>query len=335
MENKRGGLFIGIDLGGTKISTALVDPSGRIVARDYRETLAAKGQKVVVERMVDAARRVMDEAGVVPSQVIGVGVGSPGPIDSRTGVVTAPPNLPGWRDVPLKQLIEEKLGLPTFLENDANAAALGEYRFGAGQGVQNMIYVTVSTGIGGGLILNGQLYGGATGAAGEIGHMTVLPWGPYCGCGNRGCLEALASGTAIAREGRELVRRGVPTLIAELAEGNPERVTAKLVAEAAHRGDIEAQEILREAMAYLGVGMANLVNLFNPELIVIGGGLTKLGEELFGPVRRAIERRAFPAAARVVHVVPAQLGDDVGVLGAAAVAIAQTIHWLGEGTAFA
>jgi glucokinase len=237
-------------------------------------------------------------------------------------VVTAPPNLPGWKNVPLKRLIEEALSITAFLENDANAAALGEHRFGAGRGVQNMIYVTASTGIGGGLILNGQLYSGATGAAGEIGHMTVLPWGPYCGCGNRGCLEALASGTAIARDGRELVRRGVPTLIAELAAGNPERVTAKLVAEAADRGDIEAQEILTEAMTYLGMGMANLVNLFNPELIVIGGGLTNMGEGLFGPVRRAIERRAFPAAARAAQVVPAELGDDVGVLGAVAVAMA-------------
>ncbi len=319
----RQNLFIGIDLGGTKISTALVDAAGRIIGRDYCQTQAAEGRRAVVERMVDAARRVMDEADLAPAQVTAVGVGSPGPIDSRTGVVTTPPNLPGWKNVPLKQLIEEALGITTFLENDANAAALGEHRFGAGQGVQNMIYVTASTGIGGGLILNGQLYSGTTGAAGEIGHITVLPWGPYCGCGNRGCLEALASGTAIAREGRELVRRGVPTLIAELAAGDPELVTARLVAEAADKGDIEAQEILAEAMTYLGVGMASLVNLFNPELIVIGGGLTKMGERLFGPVRRAIERRAFPPAARAVRVVPAALGDDVGVLGAVAAAIAQ------------
>jgi glucokinase len=316
-------LFIGIDLGGTKISTALVDATGKIIARDYRETRAAEGQKAVIARMVDAAHRVIGEAGLAPAQVMAVGVGIPGPIDSQTGVVTAPPNLPGWKNVPIKQLIEEALGITTFMENDANAAALGEHRFGAGRGVQDMIYVTASTGIGGGLILNGQLYSGTTGAAGEIGHVTVLPWGPYCGCGNRGCLEALASGTAIAREGREMVRRGVPTLIAELAEGQPERVTAKLIAEAADKGDIEAQEILAEAMAYLGVGMANLVNLFNPELIVIGGGLTNMGEGLFGPVRRAIERRAFPAAAKAVQVVPAELGDDVGVLGAVAVAMAQ------------
>ncbi len=319
----RQNLFIGIDLGATKISTALVDATGKIIARDYRETRAVEGQKAVVERMLDAARRVMGEADSAPSQVTAVGVCSPGPIDTRTRVVTAPPNLPGWKNVPLGQLIEEALGVTAFLENDANAAALGEHRFGAGRGVQDMIYVTASTGIGGGLILNGQLYSGTTGAAGEIGHITVLPWGPYCGCGNRGCLEALASGTAIAREGREMVRRGVPTLIAELAAGHLERVTAKLVAGAADQGDIAAQEILAEAMAYLGVGMANLVNLFNPELIVIGGGLTNMGEGLFGPVRRAIERRAFPAAARAVKVVPAELGDDVGVLGAVAVAMAQ------------
>jgi glucokinase len=316
-------LFIGIDLGATKISTALVDAVGKIIAQDYRETRAVEGQKAVIERMVDAAHQVMDEANIAPAQITAVGVCSPGPTDSWTGVVTAPPNLPGWKDVPLKQIIEEALGITTFLENDANAAALGEHRFGAGRGVQNMIYVTASTGIGGGLILNGQLYRGATGAAGEIGHITVLPWGPYCGCGNRGCLEALASGTAIAREGREMVRRGVPTLIADLAEGNPERVTAKLVAEAADKGDAEAQELLAEAMSYLGVGMANLVNLFNPELIVIGGGLTNMGEGLFGPVRRTIERRAFFAAAQAARVVPAQLGDDVGVLGAVAVAMAQ------------
>jgi glucokinase len=236
-------------------------------------------------------------------------------------VVTTPPNLPGWRSVPLRQWIQDELGLPTALENDANAAALAEHRFGAGRSTKHMIYVTASTGIGGGFILNGELYNGATGGAGEIGHMTILPQGPHCGCGNRGCLEALASGRAIAREARERVKCGVPTLIADLAEGDPDRISAKLVAQADAQGDIEAQEILDEAMTYLGVGMANLVNLFNPELIVIGGGLTKMGERLFDPVRRIVDRRAFRTAAQVVKVVPAQLGDDVGVLGAAAVAM--------------
>jgi glucokinase len=314
-------LFIGIDLGGTKIGTALVDAEGQILARDFRKTQAAGGLQAVVNRMVDAAYRVMGQAGVAPSQITAIGVGAPGPIDAKAGLVTSPPNLPGWRNVPLKKLVEEALDIPTFLENDANAAALGEHLFGAGRGTKNMIYVTASTGVGGGFILDGQIYDGATGAAGEIGHMTVLPRGPHCGCGNRGCLEALASGTAIAREGKELVVRGVPTLITELAEGDPDRVSAKLVAQTAEQGDVEAQEIIADAMTYLGVGMASLVNLFNPELIVIGGGLTNMGEGLFGPVRRIIDRRAFRASAEAVKVVPAQLGDEVGILGAAAVAM--------------
>ncbi|HEY66676.1 MAG: ROK family protein [Chloroflexi bacterium] len=313
---------IGIDLGGTKISTALIDSVGRIMARDYRETQAAEGQEAVIERMLDSARRVIAQAEVTQAQVAAVGIGAPGPLDIEAGVLVAPPNLPGWDRVPLKRIIEDALGITTFLENDANAAALGEHRFGAGRGRQHMIYVTVSTGIGGGLILDGKLYHGASGMAGEIGHMTIVPYGPLCGCGNRGCLEALASGTAIARQARERVARGVPTLMADLAAGDPERITAKLVAEAAHQGDAEAREILAEAMNYLGIGMANLVNLFNPELIVIGGGLTNIGELLFGPVRRAIDRRAFRAQAQTVQVVQAKLGKDVGVLGAAAVALA-------------
>ena len=314
-------LFIGIDLGGTKIGTALVDAEGQILARDFRKTQATGGVQAVVDRMVDAAYRVMAQEGIAPSQITAIGVGAPGPIDAEAGLVTSPPNLSGWRNVPLKKLVEETLDIPTFLENDANAAALGEHLFGAGRGTKNMIYVTASTGVGGGFILDGQIYAGATGAAGEIGHMTVLPRGPHCGCGNRGCLEALASGTAIAREGKELVVRGVPTLITKLAEGDPDRVSAKLVAQAAEQGDIEAQEIIADAMTYLGVGMASLVNLFNPELIVIGGGLTNMGEGLFGPVRRIIERRAFRASAEAVKVVPSQLGDEVGILGAAAVAM--------------
>lgn len=310
---------IGVDLGGTKISAGLVDNTGDIIAYDYRQTLAEEGPDTVVRRMLDATREVM----VPSSQVTAVGVGAPGPLDVETGVVIAPPNLPGWDRVPLRKLIEEDLGITTFLENDANAAALGEHRFGAGQGLAHMIYVTVSTGIGGGLILDGELYHGNGGMAGEIGHTTVLPYGPLCGCGNRGCLEALAAGTAVARQAREHVASGVPTSMADLMDGDPEHITAKLVAQAADQGDVEAQEILAEAMQYLGIGMSNLVNLFNPQMIVIGGGLINLGEALLDPVRRAVRRRALSAAAEAVRVVPAALGDKVGVLGAAAVALSR------------
>lgn len=314
-------LYIGIDLGGTKILTGLVDEKGRVIAQDYRRTRAKKGVDTVIGRMAESAAQAMQDAGVAPTGIQAVGIGVPGPVDTDEGIVTQPPNLPGWRDVAVRAMIEEALGIPTFLENDANAAALGEYLFGAGRGSTHMLYVTVSTGIGGGFILDGELYHGADGAAGEIGHITILPRGPHCGCGNRGCLESVASGTAIAREGRELVIRGVPTLISELAGQDPEAVTAKLVAEAARQGDLEAQEIIQEAMGYLGVGIANLVNLLNPELVVIGGSLIKLGEVLFSSVRRAVKRRAFPIASHRARIVPAELGDRAGVCGAAAVAI--------------
>lgn len=314
-------LTIGIDLGGTKISTGLVDAAGNILAHDYRATRANEGQEAVVRRMVEAARQVMAEADVTPSQTAAVGVGAPGPMDLEAGVVVAPPNLQGWKRVPLKRLIEDELGLETFLENDANAAALGEHCFGAGRGVQHMIYVTVSTGVGGGMIFDGKLYHGDSGMAGEIGHITILPNGPLCGCGNRGCLEALASGTAIAARARERIARGASTMIAEMVAGDLELVSAKIVAQAVQQGDVEAQEILTEAMTYLGIGMANLVNLFNPQLIVIGGGLINLGEKLFGAVRRGIVCHAMEASASAVKIAPAELGDKVGVLGAAAVAL--------------
>ncbi|MFL7792345.1 MAG: ROK family protein [Anaerolineae bacterium] len=316
-------LVIGIDLGGTKISTALVNDAGTVIARDYRKTLAAEGPGAVIRRMLDAARGVMVEAGIETSQVAAVGICAPGPLDIAAGVVVSPPNLPGWDRVPLRQLIVDALNVPTFLEKDANAAAMGEHLFGAGRGTQHMIYVTVSTGIGSGLILDGKLYHGATSMAGEIGHTTIIPDGPRCGCGNYGCLEALASGTAIARQARERVAQGAPTLIADLAEGDPERITARLVAQAADQGDAAAQQIIAEAMTYLGIGMANLVNLFNPQVIIIGGGLANIGDSLFEPVWHVIEQRAFRAAAQAVRIVPAELGDDVGVLGAAAVALAQ------------
>jgi glucokinase len=315
-------LFLGIDLGGTKIIAGLVERGGRIVARQYCETQAKEGPEAVFDRLADVATQLLTAEGIDRSKVTAIGVAAPGPIDTMAGLVTAPPNLPGWHDVPLAEVIEKRLSLPTFLENDGNAAGLAEYRFGAGRGAEHMIYVTASTGIGGGFILDGQPYRGTSGAAAEVGHMTLLPNGPLCGCGNRGCLEALSSGTAIAREARERVARGVPTLIAKLAEGDMSMISAKLVAEAADEGDREAQLILDEAMGYFGIGMANLVNLLNPRIIVIGGGLTNMGERLFDPVRRTIDRRAFRTSANAVEVRPAQLGHDVGLLGAAAVAMA-------------
>jgi glucokinase len=314
---------IGIDLGGTKIGVGVVGADGTVIVSDYQPTDAAKGQDAVIERVITGVDRVLAAAELRSDDVAAVGIGAPGPLDIPRGLLTEPPNLPGWHNVPLRQIVADRTGFPAFLENDANAAAIGEYLYGAGRGTRNMVYVTVSTGIGGGLILDGRIYHGVSGGAGEIGHTTILPQGPHCGCGNRGCLEALASGTAIAREGQELVECGVPTRIAAGTDGP---VTAKDVVDAMHDGDPYAADIVHRAMAYLGIGMANLVNLFNPDRIVIGGGLSALGEELLDPVRRGIQIHAFPSAVSQVTVLLAALGASVGIVGAAGAAVMAARH---------
>jgi glucokinase len=229
-------------------------------------------------------------------------------------VLSSAPNLPGWRDVPICRYLEERLGVPARLENDANAAALGEHVYGAGRGCRHLIYMTVSTGIGGGLIIDGRLYRGATGVAGELGHMTIEPDGPLCGCGNRGCLEALASGTGIAARGEELVAQGGSALLARLAQEQGD-LTAETVSRAAGQGDIACQGIIRRAGYYLGIGFASYVNIFNPEVIIIGGGLAKVGELLLGPARVEMAARAMREALKAVQLRPAELGDYAGVMG--------------------
>ncbi len=226
--------------------------------------------------------------------------------------------MPHWRNVQLRHILAEKLGVVTYIINDASAAALGEYRFGAGRGFDNMIYLTVSTGIGGGIIVDGELYSGADGCAGELGHMTIEVDGPQCHCGNFGCLEALASGWAVVREAKTRINQGEKSSIIELVDGRFESITAETVAVAARRGDQLAANIVRDAANYLGVGLANLVNIFNPELIVIGGGLSKMGNMLLKPARKVLKERAFTLPARTVRLVRARLGGNAGIIGAAA-----------------
>jgi len=314
-------IFLGIDLGGTKIAAGLVTRAGELRSLARVSTPARDGVEAVVEATWEVTKQAARGGSVAVKRIAGVGVGAPGPIDGATGVVAAPPNLPGWKDVDLRGLLERRLGRPVQLENDANVAGLAEVRFGAGRGCSPVVYLTVSTGIGGALLVDGRLVTGAAGAAGEAGHLVVLPDGPSCGCGGRGCLEALASGTAIARRAREVVRQGASSALTERFGGRPGRITAKAVGRLADRGDPEAQRIVTQAMEYLGVGVANLVNLINPERVVIGGGLTALGARLFDPVRRAVQRHCNPVAARAVTIEPAALGADSGVIGAAALAM--------------
>jgi glucokinase len=314
-------LILGIDLGGTKILTAVTNSQGKMLSRDHSITPAQKGRAAVIQSILESAHRALEQAGIAISALTAIGVGAPGISNPETGILFTSPNLPGWRDVPLRDIIQERLGKKTFLINDANAAALGEFYFGAARGARNFIYITISTGIGGGIVIDGKIYGGAIGAAGEVGHMTIDDDGPICNCGNRGCWETLASGTALAREARHRIEEGVRTSILEYAGGEVEEVTAEAIHKAAEQGDSLAKELIAWTGYYVGVGLVNLINIFNPELIVIGGGLSNIGDMLLEPAFEVAGERAYKEAFQTVRFASAELGRNSGVLGAAAFAL--------------
>lgn len=312
--------ILGIDIGGTKLAVGLGTPSGALIAQERIPTQSVEGPEAVVARLIQLCHRVVEKAGVRWQEVAAAGVGCGGPLDARAGVIMGAPNLPGWIDFPLVARLQEALGLPVYLDNDANAAALAEHRFGAGRAVANMVYLTISTGIGGGVILGGQLYVGENGNAGEIGHMSLVYNGRPCNCGSNGCLEAYASGTSIAARAREAVLAGEESLLATLA-GSPEAITGETVMLALGQQDPLAIRIWEETMQILGSGVANVINIFNPRRVVLGGGITNFGELLFEPVRRIARSRAMAPLAEVVEILPAELGSEVGILGAVAVAL--------------
>jgi glucokinase len=308
---------VAVDIGGTKITSALITHEGKMISRSYCLTLAHEGPQNVISHMVDSVQMSLGKAGLELSAIGGVGIAAAAIIDIGKGLVSEAPNLPLWHNIPLRDRLADSLGKPVFLLNDASAAALGEHRMGAGRGLDNLIYITVSTGIGGGLVINGQLYNGTDGCAAEIGHMIVLIDGPACKCGQHGCFESLASGTAIARMARERLAAGGKSCLAELTRGKIEDVTAELVAEAARRDDELALSVIDEAACYLGIGLANLVNLINPQMIIVGGGVSKMGAMLLKPARKSMKEHAFKLPARTVRVVRPRLGMDAGLFGAA------------------
>ena len=307
---------LAVDLGGTKIRSAIISQEGRLITIDNRPTQADKGFEHVINRLFDSIDTVLRKECMHAEEFSGIGIAIAGVLDSKNGILTSSPNLPHWKNVPLKQIIQDRLGLDTFLVNDANAAALGEHRFGAGTGVQDLVYLTVSTGIGGGIIIDGKLYEGSTGSAGELGHMTIDADGPLCNCGNYGCLEALASGTAVAREAIRCIKGGRMSILKDMKE-NVSYITAEDVAKAARQEDKLAMEIIAGAAYYLGIGLANIVNIFNPQVIVIGGGMSKMGGMLLEPAKRIVKQRAFKLPARAARIVRAHLGNDSGIIGAA------------------
>jgi glucokinase len=306
---------LAIDIGGTKLAAGIVEPGGTILARAEAPTRAAEGVEAVLDRIVALGRQLLASGGVpTPARA---GVCCPGPLDRSAGVVLAPPNMPGWDRVPLVDRLQAALGLPVVLDNDANAAGLGEYAYGAGRGAGSLVYFTVSTGIGGAVILAGQLWRGLGDAAGEFGHITVLPDGPRCGCGSRGCLEALASGPAIARAARERLSGPEPSGLRQLPD-----FTAADVARLAERGDPVAREVWERAVRFLAQGVAGVVTVLAPERVVLGGGVTEAGEFLFAPLRDEVRRRVRLVPVEKVAILRAALRRDVGILGAAALCFA-------------
>jgi len=306
---------LAVDLGGTKIYSALVGRNGEIICESKCLTGPEDGVDAVIGRIANSLKCVCSAS----EQPVGIGVAVPAYIDSEKGVILFAPNLK-WRDVDLKRALEESFNLPVWMDNDANLAALGEHRYGAGRGYHDLVYITVSTGVGGGLILKNQLYRGAFRGAGEFGHMIVDAHGPICSCGNKGCLEGLASGKAIMREARELVRAGRGKGILVAAE-SLERVDACAVGKAAEAGDPEAREILASAGRHLGRAIASVANLLNPEVFIIGGGVAcGVGELLLEPAYDEAYKRTYPPYREQLKIIPAALKGRSGLLGAAAYA---------------
>jgi len=311
-------LIVGVDLGGTKINAVLSDDCGNIRKRELRETRASEGPNAVIKRIVEAIKAVSSS-----SKVAAVGIGAAGIIDVKTGLITTSPNLPGWRNIKLKDILERDLGIKTYVDNDATVAAMGEHRFGVAVGCDHFVCVTLGTGIGGGIVTNGQIYRGISGGAGEIGHMTIDVNGPRCACGNTGCWEALASGSALEREAKARVAEGAKTSIPKYTKESSGKITAKGIYLAAQDGDRLARELIEQLGFYVGVGLANLVNIFNPQLIVISGGVSRMGDMLLEPARKTVRERAFELSAKAARVEVSLLGYDAGPLGAVALALSE------------
>ena len=312
---------LGIDIGGTNLVVGSVAEDGSALhALDSEPTHAEAGQTDVLDRLITLAQRTIERTRkeVRGADIIGVGVGAPGPLDTKRGIVLLTPNL-GWVNLPLRQIIHERLGLPAALDNDANCAVLGEWWMGAARGTRNAIGITIGTGIGGGIIVDGKLYHGASDCAGEIGHTTIDTEGRRCKCGNYGCLEAYASGPNIAMRAVEEIKAGAVSRLADYVGGDLRQVTAQTVYQAAHDGDQLALEVVNDTAKFLGVGIANLVNVFNPEVVVVCGGVTLAGDRLFDPLRREVARRAFKPAVSVCRIIPCELSGTAGVYGAAKV----------------
>jgi glucokinase len=307
--------IIGIDLGGTNVRAAVVNSDGKIVGEGREPSLAMSGLDTTVAQIIKAIRSAVAGAGIDFSQVIGAGMGVPGQHKSREGIVLWSPNFKDWNGVQLLAPIREAIGVPIYMGNDVNVAALGEYKFGAGRSTKSMIMLTLGTGIGGGIILDGKLWLGTGELAAEIGHQVIMPDGPMCGCGRAGHLEALANRDAIIERAARKIQMGRPSVLIEDSDWPDWSVTPAAIAKAAQDGDQVAIETMAETGYYVGLGVANVINMLAPEMVIIGGGIAQAGDVLWGPILRTVHAHALTESRRVCRVVPADLGDDAGVMG--------------------
>ncbi len=315
---------LGIDIGGTKLATVLATREGEILHKVRLPTEAQRGPAFGVERIKAMVRQNLAETGIAPADVLGIGVACGSPMDAEQGIILGPPNLPTWNPVPIKAILEAEFGLYTELENDANAGALAEWLFGAGKGKRNIVYMTMGTGIGGGLILDGRLYRGTNGNAGEVGHMRVVDRdGPLCSCGKRGCLEAFCSGPAIARRVREAVLTASPAQSRALLTlaGTADALAAEHLFLAARQGDPLALHLVDETAHYMGVGLANIIQTINPQVIILGTIATEQGDFFLDRVRRVVRAETWPQMSAVVEILPSPLGNRVGDYGAISIIV--------------
>src|SRR5687767_12232872 len=325
---KRQRYIVGVDLGGTKIMVGALSEDGKQhLGMRSIATHAEQGSDVVIDRIIGAIEGVIldtiAETDASRKDFVGIGMGAPGPLDRERGIVVVAPNL-GWRDLPLRDLVSGRLDLPVTLDNDANCATVGEWWQGAARGGRTVVGFTIGTGIGGGIIIDGSLFHGASDVAGEVGHTTIELNGRYCKCGNYGCLEAYASGPAIATRAREiLVREESASILPSMVGGQLDLISAQTVYDAAKQGDAVAEEIVRDTARYLGAGIASLLNILNPDTVVVLGGVTAAGDTLFVPLRAEVRRRAFRPAVEAARILPAELPGTAGVVGAVATFKAQ------------
>ncbi len=312
--NYQTGYAVGVELGATHILVIVTDLEPHTIVELEHEFDLTIGPEAGLRQVIESVRQALAQAGVSLEQVAGVGLGVPGPVSHDMGSVAFPPIMPGWHGFPLRARLEEELGVTVYLDNDANLGALGEWAHGAGQGVDNLAYIKVGTGIGCGLLIDGQIYRGQSGSAGEIGHITIDENGPPCRCGNYGCLESMAAGPAIAHRAQLAIKAGQETMLSKVKP--VEEITAADVSRAASQGDPLSLQLFHETGRHIGVALAGLINLFNPKLVIIGGGVAQAGDILLEPIRRSVQSHGLRTTVENCQIVQAQLGREATALGA-------------------